>query len=386
MERVGLVSQVEAELEKMLALGLLPPDGKFPSEHGLARCFGVSRGTVREAIRSLTTRGLVVPYPGKRTRVVAWDQALNLETLSVALTGDGRLLPGRHELLEGFLALKREITVDLLVACCETASPADLDQLSQACFLLEDTARWDTGEGKWVWQEFDLLKQAACIAERMGHLLLIQSLERTFKGMAKWALPHLNAKAVQSWARCATLALDDKNVQALRHKLPPLLKAVTERLLQSITPPRQPPSPRDLSPTVEEQSPGRPTTPEAMKEGVSGPENPILSDSRAGSREVLPPGGSPPEFGSADTCHEPPTVEHEEDCASAPDRSWSADMQPTLMKALVPDRGQRGSPHWALKPLHDIKAESLDAEDPRTPASTTEHKPRGPATPSGLEA
>ena len=295
MERVGLVSQVEAELEKMLALGLLPRDGKFPSEHGLARCFGVSRGTVREAIRGLSTRGLIVPYPGRRTRVVPWDQALNLETLSVALTGDGRLMPGRHQLLEGFLALKREITVDLLVACCETASPAELDQLSQACFLLEDTARWDAGDGKWVWQEFDLLKQAACVADRLGHLLLIQSLERTFRGLAKWALPHLNPQAVQSWARCATLALDDKNVQALRHELPPLLKAVTERLMRSVTPPHEPPPPRDPTPTVEAPSPSEPSAKEPEWEGPPGPENPILSDNRAGLWEVAPTEASPPE-------------------------------------------------------------------------------------------
>ncbi|HEX8706045.1 MAG TPA: winged helix-turn-helix domain-containing protein [Myxococcaceae bacterium] len=74
MERLGLVAQVEAELEKMLALGLLPPDGKMPSEHGLARCFKVSRGTVREALRSLSAKGLVEQYPGRRTRVVAWDR------------------------------------------------------------------------------------------------------------------------------------------------------------------------------------------------------------------------------------------------------------------------------------------------------------------------
>jgi len=297
MERMGLVSQVEAELEKMLALGLLPADGKFPSEHGLARCFGVSRGTVREAIRSLSTRGLVVHYPGRRTRVVAWDEALNLETLSVALTGDGRSLPGRHQLLEGFLALKREITVDLLVACCETASPADLDQLTQACFLLEDTARWDAGDRKWVRQEFELLKQAACVADRMGHLLLIQSLERTFSGMAKWALPYLNPQAVQSWARCATRALDDKNVQALRQELPPLLKAVTERLLQSLTPHQLPP-PREPSPTVEKPAPLEPSEPEAENDGVAGvadPENPNLSNSRAGVWEVAPTEASPPD-------------------------------------------------------------------------------------------
>jgi len=308
MERVGLVAQVEAELEKMLALRLLPADGKFPSEHGLARCFGVSRGTVREAIRSLSTRGLVVHYPGRRTRVVAWDEALNLETLSVALTGDGRLLPGRHHLLEGFLALKREITVDLLVACCERASAADLDQLTQACFLLEDTARWDAGDRKWVRQQFELLKQAACVVGRMGHLLLIQSLERTFSGMAKWALPHLNPQAVQAWARCAMEALDAKNVQALRQQLPPLLHRVEERLVRSLEPVHPPTTPHEPTPPVAEQPLVEPSAPEAAERVVpnlskpraaqeGGEEQviPNLSNSRAGLGEVPPTEASAPE-------------------------------------------------------------------------------------------
>jgi hypothetical protein len=281
---------------------------------------------------------------------VAWDHALNLETLSVALTGDGRLMPGRHQLLEGFLALKREITVDLLVACCETASPAELDQLSQACFLLEDTARWDAGDGKWVWQEFDLLKQAACTADRMGHLLLIQSLERTFKGIAKWALPHLNPKAVQSWARCATQALDDKNVQALRHKLPPLLQSVEERLLRSLEPAHLPTKPHVLQPTVVKLSPGEPSAPnlskpEPAKEGQEGGAErvvPNLSDSRTGLGEVPPTEASPPEPVAARDWHEPepaepgqawpPRAEEDwEDGTHPPPRGW---MPPTMGLAM----------------------------------------------------
>ncbi len=43
MERMGLVSQVEAELERRLSLGLLPADGGLPSEHKLARTLALLR-------------------------------------------------------------------------------------------------------------------------------------------------------------------------------------------------------------------------------------------------------------------------------------------------------------------------------------------------------
>ncbi|HEX8705661.1 MAG TPA: winged helix-turn-helix domain-containing protein, partial [Myxococcaceae bacterium] len=95
MERMGLVSQVEAELEKMLSLELLPKDRELPSEHKLARCFGVSRGTVREALLRLSTKGLVVQHPGRRTRAVPLDEAVTLENLGVILDGDGLLQGNR---------------------------------------------------------------------------------------------------------------------------------------------------------------------------------------------------------------------------------------------------------------------------------------------------
>ncbi len=269
MERMGLVAQVEAELEKMLALGLLPPDGKMPSEHGLARCFKVSRGTVREALRSLSAKGLLEQYPGRRTRVVEWDEALTLETLSVALTEEGRFRPGRMQLLEGFLALKRDITVELLVACAERATAAELEQLSQACYALADAARWDTGDGRWVQQEFALLRQAACMVNRIGHVLLIQSLERAFRGMAKWAVPHLDSGAVQAWAWHAMHALAEKNIQALRQELPPLLQVGDERLLSRLEPSRQPAVKSETHSTEAEPHSDGPAAPEALMGNVA---------------------------------------------------------------------------------------------------------------------
>ena len=43
MERLGLVGQLEQELERMISQGMLPGDGVLPSEQSLARRYADSR-------------------------------------------------------------------------------------------------------------------------------------------------------------------------------------------------------------------------------------------------------------------------------------------------------------------------------------------------------
>jgi GntR family transcriptional repressor for pyruvate dehydrogenase complex len=305
MERMGLVSQVEAELEKMLSLELLPEDRELPSEHKLARVFGVSRGTVREALLRLSTRGMVVQHPGRRTRAVPLDEAVTLENLSVILDGDGLVQGNRWRLLESFFALKRDLTVELLVAACEKASPEYLEQLGQACYALGDEAHWDEGARRWVPQEFAFLRQAACATERFGQVLLIQSLQRAFRGMARWVLPHMDSKAVRPWALCAMNALAERDVHALRQQLPPLLQAADEHLLSSLLPNRQPATLSEASATVAEPLPDEAPTPEPTRGKV--PEQVVtnLSNSRTGSCSARPTGASPPESVCVEAGHEP---------------------------------------------------------------------------------
>ncbi|HEX8700019.1 MAG TPA: hypothetical protein VF815_14340, partial [Myxococcaceae bacterium] len=167
-----------------------------------------------------------------------------------------------------FFALKRDLTVELLVAACEKASPEDLEQLEQDCFALGDAAHWDEGERKWVQQEFALLRLAACATDRFGHVLLIQSLQRAFRGMAKWVLPHMDSKSVRPWTQCAMTALAERDVQALRQQLPPLLLAADEKLLRSLVPGLQPATPCEQPSTAAEPTTAKASTPAPAKEEV----------------------------------------------------------------------------------------------------------------------
>jgi DNA-binding FadR family transcriptional regulator len=296
MERRGLVSHVEAELERRLSLGLLPADRGLPSERELARHFGVSRATLREALRRLSARGLVVQRAGRRTRAVEVEEAVTLESVSVVLHGEGRRHPDRWRLLEGYFALKREVTVELLADCCERARKEDLDRLGDACFTLRDLARWTEEGSEWARQEFALLRLAAYAVNRPGHLLLIQSLERAFWAMAGRVLPHLSSEAVRSWALCALHALGERNAQELRRELPPLLQACDERVLRGLAPASQA--------AVTREAPCGSSASEPTKEGLSGAVFPEWSDCQTTSQNVRPTGGLQSGVASRGSRHE----------------------------------------------------------------------------------
>jgi GntR family transcriptional regulator, transcriptional repressor for pyruvate dehydrogenase complex len=270
MERMGLVSRVAEDLERVISQGRLPRDGRLPSERLLARQYGVARTTVREALSHLAARGLIVQHPGRKSRAVALDDSVTLESLGVALHGVGPAHPERQRLLEGFFELKRELMVELLAACCEHASKAELDRLEDACFSLRDAARWAEDRGRWVAWEFELLRLAVCVADRPGHLLLIHSLERSFWGMAGRVLSHLDSASICRWAECALYALGDKDAQALRRDLLPLLKACDERLLGSLGPVGKrvdtPAAPMPEPPAPEAPAPAAPASEASMSE------------------------------------------------------------------------------------------------------------------------
>ncbi len=116
---------VVAHVERMIFSGEMEPGDSLPSETELANALGLSRLTVREAIRALEARGLVEVSHGRRP-IVAHANALPLhDFFSAAVRRDAR---GVMELLEVRLAV--EVHAAQLAAT--HATRADLDALEMA--------------------------------------------------------------------------------------------------------------------------------------------------------------------------------------------------------------------------------------------------------------
>ncbi|MFH1927041.1 MAG: FadR/GntR family transcriptional regulator [Chloroflexota bacterium] len=69
LKRKHLHEQIADSIQDLIASNQLQPGKQLPSERDLANRLGVSRNTVREAIRSLEQRGLLMMRPGSGTFV-----------------------------------------------------------------------------------------------------------------------------------------------------------------------------------------------------------------------------------------------------------------------------------------------------------------------------
>ncbi len=65
-----LYRQIAEDLQQQIEAGVLTPGQRLPTEPELRERYGASRNTVRDAVRWLTTRGLVRTRPGQGTYVV----------------------------------------------------------------------------------------------------------------------------------------------------------------------------------------------------------------------------------------------------------------------------------------------------------------------------
>ena len=125
LENVALIKSrslallIEAEIERLIMAGDIAPGDRI-NENQLALRFGVSRGPIREALRSLEAGGLVElkPNRGVFVRSISLDEACDIYAVRAALFGlAGRLCAER---------LSREEVAELkqLVGAMEQAAKA----------------------------------------------------------------------------------------------------------------------------------------------------------------------------------------------------------------------------------------------------------------------
>jgi GntR family transcriptional repressor for pyruvate dehydrogenase complex len=116
--------QVAEQIQQLIARGVLKPGDRLPPERDLATKFGVGRGSIRDAIRTLEIMGVVEPRQGHGTVV----RELSAETLVVPLAS---VLSHKRELVAELLDVRRMIEPALAGRAAKNATPEEIAHMEQ---------------------------------------------------------------------------------------------------------------------------------------------------------------------------------------------------------------------------------------------------------------
>lgn len=127
----SLSDQVTDQLLELIAQGKLKPGEKLPSERELAENFGVSRTVVREAVRSLTAKGLleVNAGSGMTVRKPTASSISDHFKLLLRLNSDG-------DPLEYIFDVRHVLEVEIAGQAAEKATPEDIQEMERHLQLM----------------------------------------------------------------------------------------------------------------------------------------------------------------------------------------------------------------------------------------------------------
>jgi GntR family transcriptional repressor for pyruvate dehydrogenase complex len=161
--QLSVPDNLAVEIERLILSGLLPVGGRIPPERELAELWGLSRSSVRDALKQLALRGLIERRPGRGTIVV--EKVNQLGGTLIDLLNDGQ-----HELLQ-VMEVRTVIEPSVAARAAQRARPVDLEELAQ---LLREMSEKVTVKR---FAELDRTFHLS-IARATGNPLLVSLLER----------------------------------------------------------------------------------------------------------------------------------------------------------------------------------------------------------------
>lgn len=136
VRRTKVYEEVAVRLRRVIADGRLKPGDKLPPERELASALGVSRTSVRDAIRSLQVAGLLEPRQGEGTVI----RELSTETLVAPIAS---ALLARRDLLADLLDVRKMIEPAMAREAARRATPDEVRQME--AILARQAARIEAG-------------------------------------------------------------------------------------------------------------------------------------------------------------------------------------------------------------------------------------------------
>jgi GntR family transcriptional repressor for pyruvate dehydrogenase complex len=127
LRRDRLHKQIADQIQDLIVARSLRPGDKLPSERELADQLGISRTVVREAIRTLSVRGLVRVKPGCGSYIEALTPDAALASIELLLR-----LRQTPQLLDNLYEIRRMVEIEIAGLAAERATSQDLAALEAA--------------------------------------------------------------------------------------------------------------------------------------------------------------------------------------------------------------------------------------------------------------
>ena len=133
-----LYEDIAQQFHLLIRQGELEHGARLPSERAMAEQFGVSRSSVREAIRSLELQGLVVTKRGSGTFINTQD----LESVVALLASTLSSGPGALDTLDDIFEMRHVLEPQIAAMAALRATPEEVARLSE---ILEEQERQIAG-------------------------------------------------------------------------------------------------------------------------------------------------------------------------------------------------------------------------------------------------
>ena len=131
MNKKLLGPQIEEELMNFILEEPVKIGEKIPNEFELAEKFGVGRSTVREAVKTLVSKGILEVRRGAGTFVVS-TSTIEEDPLGLARLGD------KYKLALELLDVRMMLEPEIAAMACEHITPEEKEQLRRLCDEVEE--------------------------------------------------------------------------------------------------------------------------------------------------------------------------------------------------------------------------------------------------------
>ncbi len=125
----GVTNQLISGFKDLISRGVLLPGCKLPSERDLAPAFGVSRSSLRSALKALEAMGVIIQRVGDGTYLTSNSERILREPLELLILIDGITI---EDLIETRLIVEPE----LAARAAERANVEDLDLMRESLNVL----------------------------------------------------------------------------------------------------------------------------------------------------------------------------------------------------------------------------------------------------------